>query len=230
MIDMILDHTLEALCIGDPVPNINAFRFVPSRSPSALLPPICQHCCYRVCLGRGKHSLYRKATRFPSFGFVDRGLGRLVGESHCHVLCSFPKCMLPDLERCGSPVAWRSIFRSWRVPCAASFWLPQVVHLVAVGVVIPSVSIIVPKKLILGNAMAASSESTIMDYGVTANVYSAPPEPPQPLLYFEFVAIRYSEYALNKSMPIVESMPASIVAAGLSVSISPGISIGTTST
>ena len=46
------------------------------------------------------------------------------------------------------------------------FWLPQVVHLVAV-VVIPSVSIIVPGKLILGNVMAASSESTIMDYGVT---------------------------------------------------------------
>lgn len=57
------------------------------------------------------------------------------------------------------------------------------------------------------------------------------PAPPRPLLYFEFVAIRYSEYALNKSMPIVElmPMPASIVAEGLSVSVSPGISVSSTS-
>ena len=59
------------------------------------------------------------------------------------------------------------------------------------------------------------------------------PAPPRPLLYIEFVAIRYlySEYALNKSMPIVElmPMPASIVAEGLSVSVSPGISVSSTS-
>ena len=46
------------------------------------------------------------------------------------------------------------------------FWLPRLVHLLAV-VAIPSASIIVPGKLILGNGMAASSESILMDYGVT---------------------------------------------------------------
>ena len=46
------------------------------------------------------------------------------------------------------------------------FWLPRLVHLLAV-VAIPSVSIIVPGKLIVGNGMAASSESILIDYGVT---------------------------------------------------------------
>ncbi|KAI2507773.1 hypothetical protein MHU86_6669 [Fragilaria crotonensis] len=46
------------------------------------------------------------------------------------------------------------------------FWLPRLVRLLAV-VAIPSVSIIVPGRLILGNGMAASSESILMDYGVT---------------------------------------------------------------
>jgi hypothetical protein len=46
------------------------------------------------------------------------------------------------------------------------FWLPRLVRLLAV-VAIPSVSVIVPGSLILGNGMAASSESILMDYGVT---------------------------------------------------------------
>ena len=46
------------------------------------------------------------------------------------------------------------------------FWLPKIIYLVVV-IMIPSITVILPGKLILGNAMASVSSDMLTSYGVT---------------------------------------------------------------